>query len=120
MLNTAAALKTFWSSFGLKAYTVNTIPDEQELPYITYSLPETEPLQSATHYAQVWYKSTSNAELLRKVDLIKETIGTGVRIDCDGGYVALYPLTPFAQLQVGESPEERYAYLNMQINCYHL
>ena len=119
MINTARALYEFWSNFGLPAYTVNTVPDEAQLPYITYSLVETEPTESATHYAQVWYRSTSNAALLAKVDEIKEAIGTGVVLQCDGGYVVIRPSTPFVQLGVDEEPANRYAYINLQINCYH-
>lgn len=126
MTNTAAALYAFWSSFGLPAYTTTTVPDEDAQgapvapPYITYSLPETEPLESATHYAQVWYRDTSNAALLAKVDAIKAAIGTGVSIPCDGGYVVLRPMTPLVQINVDAVPETRYAYINLQINCYHL
>ena len=119
MINTAKALYEFYSGFGLPAYTVSTVPDDAQLPYITYSLIETEPLESATHYAQVWYRDTSNAALLAKVDEIKAALGNGVRIDCDGGYVVLRPMTPFVQLMVDANPENRYAYINMQINCYH-
>ena len=119
MINTAQALYEFWSGFGLPAYTVNTVPDEATMPYITYSLVETEPLESATHYAQVWYRSTSNRALMQKVDEIRTVVGSGVKIGCDGGYVVLWPTTPFAQLMVDVDPENRSAYLNFQINCYH-
>ena len=119
MINTAVALYDFWSSFGLPAYTTNTVPDEATLPYITYSLVESESLEPATHYAQVWYRDTSNAELLGKVDAIKAAIGTGIRLQCNGGYVVLRPSTPFVQLMADENPENRYAYINLQINCYH-
>ena len=74
MINTAKALYEFYSGFGLPAYTVSTVPDDAQLPYITYSLIETEPLESATHYAQVWYRDTSNAALLAKVDEIKAAL----------------------------------------------
>jgi len=125
VVNTAQALYEFWSGFGIPAYTIDTVPDEDENgdpvvpPYITYSLVETEPLESATHYAQVWYTSTSNAELSRKVDEIKEAIGDGVRIDCDGGVVVIRPSTPFAQVNVDQDQVNRYAYLNLQLNCHH-
>lgn len=119
MIDTAGALYEFWSGFGLPAYTVNTVPDDAQLPYITYSLVETESLESATHYAQVWYRSTSNADLLAKVDEIKADIGTGVKISCNGGYVVIRPSTPFVQLMNDIEPENRYAYFNLQINCYH-
>lgn len=125
MINTAGALNEFWSGFGLMAFTVNTVPDEDpdgnpiELPYITYSLVETEPVEPATHYAQVWYRDTSNADILAKVDEIKTAIGSGVRLECDGGYVVLRPSSPYVQIETGEDPAIRYAYINLQINCYH-
>lgn len=119
LINTARALYEFWSGFGLPAYTVNTVPDDAVVPYITYSLTETEPLESATHYAQVWYRDTSNAEMLAKADAIKSVIGNGIRIDCDGGYVVLRPVSPYMQLMTDIDPANRYIYINLQINCYH-
>lgn len=119
MTNTAQALYEFWSGFGIPAYTTTTVPDEAQLPYITYSLVETEPIGASTHYAQVFYRSTSNAELLAKVDEIKNAIGDCALIECDGGYVALRPLNPYVQLMEDAVPENRFAYINLQINCYH-
>ena len=117
MTNTAQALYQFWSSFGLPAFTVGTVPDEAEVPYITYSLVETEPLQPLTHYAQVWYRSTSNAALLAKTDEIMAVLKPGVSIPCTGGYVSLRGAT--VSLVTDMNPENRYAYINMQINCFH-
>lgn len=120
MTETARALNEFWSGFGMPAYMVGTVPAEQTLPYITYSLVETEPLEPATHYAQIWYRSTRNAELLAKVDEVKQIMrDDGVLIACNNGHIALRPLSPFVQIMTDAQPEIRYAYLNMQINCYH-
>lgn len=125
MINTAQALNEFWRGFGLPAYMVNTVPDEQpdgtptSPPYITYSIVETEPLEPATHYAQVFYRGTALAGLLSKVDEIKEAIGNGAIIKCNGGYVVLRPASPFIQLMIDADPDVRYAYINLQINCYH-
>lgn len=119
MINTANALYDFWSSFGLPAATVGTVPDDWELPYITYSLPESEQLEPTTHYAQVWYRDTSNAALLRKVDEIIEAIGEGIVLECEGGYVVIRPASPLVQLMADENPENRYAYFNLQLNCFH-
>lgn len=120
MINTARALYEFWSGFGLPAFTTGTVPTDQTLPYITYSMVETEPLESGSMYAQVWYRSTSNADLLATVDEIKAAIGNGVLIDCDGGKVSIRPASPYVQLMTDAVPEQRYAYINLQINCYHL
>jgi len=119
MINTAQALYKFWSGFGLPAYTVSTVPDDVTLPYITYSLTETEPLTPESHYAQIWYRDTSNAALLSKVDEVKEAIGEGIILECDGGYVVIRPSSPLVQLMTDENPENRYAYFNLQLNCYH-
>ena len=119
MISTAQALYQFWNSFGLSAYTEDTIPDDAQLPYITYSLVESEILSPTSHYAQVWYRDTGNVALSETVAEIKSAIGEGVRIPCEGGYVVLRPSTPFAQLMVDSDPEIRRAYINLQINCYH-
>ena len=119
MVDTARALYLFWSSFGLPAYTTMTVPDDAVIPYITYSLVETEPTEPSSHYAQVFYRATDNAGLLAKVDEIKQAIGTGIILKTDGGYVCIRPDTPFAQLVVDADPANRYAYINLQINCYH-
>lgn len=117
MINTAQALYQFWSSYGLDAYTVGTVPDKAQLPYITYSLVETEPLEPLTCYAQIWYRSTSNAALLAKTDEVMADLKKGVLIPCEGGSVAMRGAT--VTLMTDINPENRYAYINMQINCYH-
>lgn len=119
MINTARALYDFLSGFGLPAMTEGTVPDEMELPYITYTLIETEPLENTAFYVSLWFRSMSNAAMLAKVDEIKAAIGTGVVLPCDGGFVVLRPSNPFVQLMTDEDPEIRYAYFIMQINCYH-
>lgn len=120
MTNTAQALQAFWGGFGIPAYTTHTVPKGAQLPYITYSLVESEPLRSATHYAQVFCRATDNAWLLAKVDEIRTALGDGVMIPCTGGLVSLRPDSPFAQIMVDAVPENRCAYLNLQINCYHM
>lgn len=117
MTDTARALYLFWHGFGLEAYTTQNIPEDAAVPYITYSLVETEPTEPASHYAMVYYRATDNVAMLAKVDEIKEAIGTGKLLRTGGGYVMIRPSTPYVQTQ-GED-ENRYAYINLQINCYH-
>ncbi len=120
MINTAQALYQFWSGFGIPAFTTMTVPDEVTVPYITYSLVESEPLEPTTHYAQVFYRATDNAALLSKVDQIKAAIGGGVNIPCTGGLVTIRPASPYVQIMTDAAPENRYAYINLQLNSYHL
>ena len=64
MYQAAAALKTFFSGFGVPAYAAGSVPDEVQLPYITYSLSVPDWTQKATLYAQVWDRTRSNARIL--------------------------------------------------------
>ena len=114
----AKALKTFASSFGLPAYTVDSVPDEISVPYLTYPFTEPEWNQKATWYIQGWYRTTSNAELMAKADEIIQRIGTGITIKTDGGYLVIYPDSPLVQLLT--EGDYRSFYINLQINVYQM
>lgn len=118
MLNTAATLKTFFSSFDLPAYTLESVPDNVSLPYITYPLVEPEWNQQSNTYCQVWYPKKRLAELLTKADQIAAAIGTFKEFKQTGGYLVLYPATPFIQILSDEYSQS--AYINLLINAYHL
>lgn len=118
MYQVAAALKTFFSGFDLPAYTEDTIPDDAQLPYITYpaSIPEWN--QKASMYAQVWYRTTTNTPVVRKADQITAAIGEGLRIALPDGYLVIWPESPLVQILVDE--DTRRAYINLSINAYIL
>ena len=117
MMEMAKTLKTFVSGFNLPAYTVGTVPDDVQLPYLTYPLVEPEWNQKATFYIQGWYRTTSNTVLLEKADEILREIGTGLIIGMDGGYIVIYPETPLVQLMV--DGDTRSFYINLSVNAYH-
>ena len=118
MINTAATLKTFFSGFDLPAYTLESVPDEVTLPYITYPLYEPEWNEQTSFYVQVWYPKNQLAKLLAKADQITAAIGTGKQFDQPGGYVVIYPTTPLIQILTDE--ETQSAYINLLINAYHM
>lgn len=118
MVSTAKALYAFFSSFDIPAFTENTVPEDQGLPYITYSLTEPEWNQKASLYAQVWYRTKSNAIVNDKADEITAAIGTGLILPCDGGYIVIWPETPLTQIIV--DGDVRRAYINLSINAYHM
>ena len=118
MRTTAKALKEFVSSFGLPAYTVDTVPEDVQAPYLTYPLNEPEWDQKATWYIQGWYRSKSNAELSAKADEIIRTIGTGIRIITDVGIISIYPETPLVQMLT--DGDFRSFYINLSLNAYHM
>ena len=119
MYKAAAALKTFFSGFGLPAYAENTVPEDVQLPYITFSLSAPEWNQKASGYAQVWDRSKSNTRIIEKADQITAAIGdAGKRLSFDGGYLVIWPESPLIQIMT--DGDYRSAYINFSINSYHL
>lgn len=118
MYKAAAALKTFFSGFGLSAYSVDSVPEDAELPYITYSISVPEWNQKASMYAQIWDRTQSNSGILRKADEIANAVGEGLRIPFQGGYLIIWPETPLTQIMV--DGDYRNAYMNFSINSYYL
>lgn len=67
-------LDTFWNSFGIPAYDENSVPEDAELPYITYeaSIGSFEDVVPLT--ASVWYYGTSWVDVSNKVDEISRRL----------------------------------------------
>ena len=118
MLNTAAKLKMFFSGFGLPAYTLQSIPDDVQLPYITYPLTEPEWDKQETFYCQVWYPKNRLEDLITKADQIMAAIGTMKKIKKPGGYLVMYPGTPNIQIYSDEYSQS--AYISLILNAYQL
>lgn len=94
----AAAINKFWNSFGLMAYEENSVPEEAELPYITYQFAADSFDNDIALTASVWYRSTSWVNANAKTEEISQTIGRGgTFVKCDGGRIWLKRGTPFAQ-----------------------
>ena len=118
MYQAAAALKTFFSGFGLNAYQENTVPSDAAMPYITFSLNVPEWNQKASNYARVWDKTRSNTGLIKKADQITAAIGEMKSIAFEGGYLVIWPETPLTQILV--DGDVRSAYINLSINAYNM
>jgi len=118
MYQTAKALKEFFSGFDLPAYSTDSVPEDVELPYITYSMAEPEWNQKASMYVQVWDRSRSNTLILQKADQITAEIGTGLTLELNDGYLVIWPESPLIQVNV--DGDFRAAYINLSINAYHM
>lgn len=119
MYKAVEALDAFFSGFGLDAYQVGTVPEDAELPYITYSIGVPEWNQKASMFAQVWDRTKSNAGIIKKADQITAAIGdTGKKIAFEGGYLVIWPENPLIQIMV--KGDFRSAYINLSINSYNL
>lgn len=77
MTEIAKAYYEFFSHFNIPAYEENTVPDDVQLPYITYQIVVPEWRDSASVSASVWYEGTDMTGLFAKVDEISDFIGDG-------------------------------------------
>ena len=118
MYKAAAALKTFFSGFGLPAYAAGSVPEDVELPYISFSLSEPDWNSKAIMHAPVWDRSRSNTLILQVADRITAAIGEGKIIPLDSdGYLVIWPDSPLIQLMT--DGDIRSAYISLQANSYH-
>lgn len=112
MTNTAAALYSFFSGFGIPAYEENSVPNDAELPYITYQIEDPDWSETGSISASVWYKGDGFRELFTKVDEIKRKTEGGIRVPTgDGGCLYIFKDSPFAQVQPAERDDVKVAYL---------
>ena len=108
-MNRIQTIHNFWSSFGLKAYDENTVPDDaltaNSGKYITYDVTDSGWDEEVPMMANLWYRSPSWSEITEKAMEIGNYIGRGGRIlDCDEGAVWIKKAPTFAQ----RFPQEGY------------
>lgn len=108
------AIQSFWSSFGLKAYDENTVPDDVTLPYITYNLSVSGYDETTLMSASIWYRSTSWKDITEKAEEISRYIGLGGKVvPFDDGKIWIIRGTPFSQRMSDEDDTIRRIYLNI-------
>lgn len=95
----AAALHEFFSSFGLPAYPVSSVPEDTVFPWLTYEL-----VTSAWEQGEValvlnlWYYTESEATPNAKAEEISKAIGMGgALLQCDDGVIWLKRGSPWCQ-----------------------
>lgn len=114
-MNKEQAIHNFWSSFGLTAYDEMTVPDDAEMPYITYSVTTDKWGSVVNLTANLWYHSTKWEEISLKKEQIAQYIGAGRVLKLDNGYLWIVQGQPFAQRMADDvSDSIRRIYLNLQ------
>lgn len=115
-----SALYQFWSSFGIPAYEVNSVPtgeDSPIFPYLTYDVKtDSFGAEAVSLTVNLWYRSTSWLDINRKSDEIGKRIGRGGAIlPCDGGAIWIRRGMPFAQ-SYGDDPDNmvKAKYINIE------
>ena len=112
------ALHKFWSSFDLTAYDENTVPDNALTTnggkYLTYNVATASLDEPTPLYANLWYKSSSWADITQKANEIAAEIGlVGSFTDFDGGTLWITRGRPFSQRMPDDDDTIRRIYINV-------
>ena len=111
-MNKAQALQNFWAGFNLPAIDEQSAYDPATLkklgidyPYISYEAAVGEFDAPVALSADLWYKSTSWAEIEAKAEQIADTIGFGgTWAHYDGGAIYIARGSPPYQRMPAENP----------------
>ena len=96
-MNKIQALHSFWSGFGLKAYDETSVPDDAQLPYITYEVSSDEFGSALAQTASLWYRDSGWADITAKEMQISDEIGRGGKmVAFDGGAFWINKASPFS------------------------
>ena len=79
------ALDTYWNSFGVPAYNELTVPEDAQMPYITYEAAIGSLNGPMTLSASLYWKGNSWAWGMKRVTDMQKVMDRQIKID--GGYV---------------------------------
>ena len=101
-------IHSFWSSFGITAYDENSVPDDAQMPYITYNVSTADIGDIVIMSASVWYRTNSWTYLDNMANRISNFIGYGGKtIPLDKGMVWIKRSSPFAQRMADDGEVKR-------------
>lgn len=91
------------------------VPNDVQMPYITYEYVEDNFDNTVILGASIWYKSTSWLGVSGKAAEIADYIGNGRILKTDGGYIYIARGTPFMQRLSDTDDTIRRIYINVQV-----
>ncbi len=110
------AYHAFWNSFGWPAYDENTVPDDAQLPRLTYDVAVAEFGEPVALSVSVWDRSTSWSSVTQKASMIYLRVGLGGKIiPYDDGYIWIKRGQPFFQRMNDENDSIRRIYINLEV-----
>lgn len=109
------AIQNFWESFSIPAYDETTVPDDAQMPYITYNAAVDSLDRPTVLTASLWYKTNSWSEISQKADEISDALIQVKTIPLDVGYLYVTRGQPFAQRMVDEDDTVRRIYLTLMV-----
>lgn len=97
-MNKMQTLNTFWNGFGIKGYDENSVPDNAPLPYLTYEATSDSFGSEVAQTVNLWYRSSSWADITDKEQEISDFITRGGRmVKYDKGAMWIKKASPWAQ-----------------------
>ena len=116
----AAALKTFFNSFGINAYPDTEVPQGATLPYMTYQLITGGWGAPVSMTVNLWYYGGTNLAIDAKAQEMNTTINIGgVVMPCDGGALWITKGAPFCQA-IRDPTDERIKRRFINLNVEYL
>ena len=113
------ALHNFWSSFDIPAYDENSVPDDAQMPYITYTAEIASFEQVLLLTGSIWYRSTKWAEISQKAEEIARSLSSYRLEDVEGKqYLFLTQGSPFAQRMKDEDDTVKRIYINVMAEYF--
>lgn len=107
-------IHAFWSNFGLTAYDENSVPDNAQLPYITYSVSYDTFGNNVAMTASIWQKSTSWVLVTQTAKAISDYITDGgVLLSTDNGNIWVRRGTPFYRRMGQDEKDVKRIYINI-------
>ena len=92
------AINEFWNRFGVMAYDENTVPDDAELPYITYGVNIGDFDSAVIVNASIWDRSTSWDGVSEIEEKINQAMSNGgVMVPYDNGGIRIVKGNPWSQ-----------------------
>lgn len=119
MTTKTAAIHQFLNSFGIPAYPITSVPEDAEMPYITYTLYLNAWNEGEQNIPiDVWYRTESEAAPNAKVTDISKAVGMGGKIiACDDGNIWIKRGSPFAQTVQDTDNTVKRRLINISIEC---
>ena len=118
------ALQSFWSRFylsqtNIKAYDENTVPDNAQMPYITYEVIVDDIRGQVMASVDLWDRGTSWATVTALKDVIGSYIGYGgAKANYDHGQMWIKKGQPFARRVPDDDGNIRHIALNIEIEYF--
>lgn len=113
----AAALHSFFGSFGMTAYPTNNVPDETVFPWLTYEVSTGGFGEEIPITVHLYFHTTSEAVPNAKVEEINSVLKNGGKIlHCDDGVIWVKRGLPFCISQTDASnPEIKHRAINIML-----